>query len=233
MNKVTNPSTRPTPMSTHSSPTLQTSGRLDVESPFPQLPYGRSAPGSKANSVRSRTETSDSLPELHKYTEDAEEDYSDILDKPSNMGKSITSAETDSTGGKQFKGLQLTKRSYTPSFDDDEATEMDPFAEIDDSFDVEDFETKLLRDKKATQCAHVDKLVDGLVPSAPSAALQTTCDELVSPLLCVDADFGSWRCLTRRLNSWDWKLISFLVMVFWRSLRCLKSRPGEIQLRVC
>jgi hypothetical protein len=67
------------------------------------------------------------------------------------------------------KGLQLTKRSYTPSFDDDDAAEMDPFAEIDDSFDVEDFETKLFRDKKATQCAHIDKLVDLLVPSAPSA----------------------------------------------------------------
>jgi hypothetical protein len=57
---------------------------------------------------------------------------------------------------------------------------MDPFAEIDDSFDVEDFETKLFRDKKATQCAHIDKLVDLLVPSAPSAALQTTCDELLA-----------------------------------------------------
>jgi hypothetical protein len=86
MNKVTNLSSRPSPMSTHSSPTLLTSNRLDVESPFSPLPYGRSAPGSKANSVRSRTETSDSLPELHKYTEDAEEDYSDILDKP--MGRS-------------------------------------------------------------------------------------------------------------------------------------------------
>jgi hypothetical protein len=86
MNKVTNLSSRPSPMSTHSSPTLLTSNRLDVESPFSPLPYGRSAPGSKANSVRSRTEASDSLPELHKYTEDAEEDYSDILDKP--MGKS-------------------------------------------------------------------------------------------------------------------------------------------------
>jgi hypothetical protein len=189
MNKVTNLSSRPSPMSTHSSPTLLTSNRLDVESPFSPLPYGRSAPGSKANSVRSRTETSDSLPELHKYTEDAEEDYSDILDKP--MGKSIdlnwTSAKL--SGGKQFKGLQLTKRSYTPSFDDDEATEMDPFAEIDDSFDVEDFETKLLRDKKATQCAHIDKLVDLLVPSAPSAALQTTCDELVSGCKIGNADF--------------------------------------------
>jgi hypothetical protein len=83
-------------------------------------------------------------------------------------------------GGKLSKGLQLTKRSYTPSFDDDDAAEMDPFAEIDDSFDVEDFETKLFRDKKATQCAHIDKLVDLLVPSAPSAALQTTCDELLA-----------------------------------------------------
>jgi hypothetical protein len=85
----------------------------------------------------------------------------------------------DIAGGKLSKGLQLTKRSYNPSFDDDDAAELDPFAEIDDSFDVEDFETKLLRDRKATQCAHIDKLVDLLVPSAPSAALQTTCDELV------------------------------------------------------
>jgi hypothetical protein len=57
--------------------------------------------------------------------------------------------------------------------------ELDPFAEIDDSFDVEDFETKLLRDKKATQCAHVDDLINKLVPSAPSVVLQSTCEELV------------------------------------------------------
>jgi hypothetical protein len=80
--KVSDPPTRPSPMSTHSSPTLQTT----VDSPFSPLPYGRSGPGTRANSVRSRTETSESLPELQKYTEDAEEDYSDILDKPSNIG---------------------------------------------------------------------------------------------------------------------------------------------------
>jgi hypothetical protein len=176
--KVSNPPTRPSPVSTHSSPTLHT----QIDSPFSPLPYGRSAPGTRANSVRSRTETSDSIPELNKYTEDEEEDYSDILDKPSNIGKSflLVFIDADNSGGKLSKGLQLTKRSYTPSFDDDDTAEMDPFAEIDDSFDVEDFETKLLRDKKATQCAHIDKLVDQLVPSAPSAALQTTCDELVS-----------------------------------------------------
>jgi hypothetical protein len=87
-------------------------------------------------------------------------------------------------GAKLSKGLQLTKRSHTPSIDDDDATEMDPFAEIDDSFDVEDFETKLLRDKKATQCAHIDKLVNQLVPSASMTALQTTCDELVFHSSC-------------------------------------------------
>jgi len=175
--KVSDPPTRPSPVSTHSSPTLHT----QIDSPFSPLPYGRSAPGTRANSVRSRTETSDSLPELNKYTEDAEEDYSDILDKPSNIGavSFLCMYDANNTGGKLSKGLQLTKRSYTPSFDDDDAAEMDPFAEIDDSFDVEDFETKLLRDKKATQCAHIDKLIDQLVPSAPSAALQTTCDELV------------------------------------------------------
>jgi len=80
--KVSDPPTRPSPLSTHSSPTLHTT----VDSPFSHVPYGRSAPGTRARSVRSRTETSDSLPELQKYTEDAEEDYSDILDKPSNIG---------------------------------------------------------------------------------------------------------------------------------------------------
>jgi hypothetical protein len=80
--KISDPPTRPSPLSTHSSPTLQTT----VDSPFSPVPYRRSAPGTRANSVRSRTETSESLPELQKYTEDAEEDYSDILDKPSNIG---------------------------------------------------------------------------------------------------------------------------------------------------
>jgi hypothetical protein len=86
-------------------------------------------------------------------------------------------------GGQVAKKLQLTKRSQAAPFDDDdEAIELDPFAEIDDSFDVEDFETKLLRDKKATQCAHVDELVNQLGPQAPSATLQSTCDELVRHL---------------------------------------------------
>jgi hypothetical protein len=80
--KISDAPTRPSPLSTHSSPTLQTA----VDSPFSPVPYGRSVPGTRANSVRSRTETSESLPELQKYTEDAEEDYSDILDKPSNIG---------------------------------------------------------------------------------------------------------------------------------------------------
>jgi hypothetical protein len=120
---------------------------------------------------------------LHKYTEDAEEDYSDILDKPSKPGEPNSSHpivnSADSPGSKMSQTLQLTKRSHTAPFDDDEAMELDPFAEIDDSFDVEDFETKLLRDKKATQCAHVDDLINKLVPSAPSVVLQSTCEELV------------------------------------------------------
>lgn len=90
--KFSDPPTRPSPVSTHSSPTLPTT----VDSPFSPLSYGRSAPGTRANSVRSRTETSDSLPELHKYTEDEEEDYSDILDKPSNLGRPTNSDRADS-----------------------------------------------------------------------------------------------------------------------------------------
>lgn len=43
-------------------------------------------------------------------------------------------------------------------------------------------EAQLLRDKRATLCASVSKVVGQLEPSTPLSTLKTVCDELVCPL---------------------------------------------------
>ena len=57
---------------------------------------------------------------------------------------------------------------------------MDAFAGLDDDFDMsEDIEANLLRDKTATLCGKIERLVGGLVPNGED--LKAVCDELVSP----------------------------------------------------
>lgn len=88
----------------------------------------------------------------------------------------LTTAPSSST-----QTLQLnTRRSNKSWLGDDDGDEEDPFAEIEDNFDEADLEANLLRDKKATLCASVSRLVEQLQPSAPSFALRDTSDELVS-----------------------------------------------------
>lgn len=65
----------------------------------------------------------------------------------------------------------------------DDADEPDPFADMEDDFSAEDLDANVLRDKKATLCANIDKLIDGLVPKTSMTELRQTCDELVSLLL--------------------------------------------------
>lgn len=66
------------------TPRLPSPSALGVTSPRPAF---RSPPSSRQNSFRSRAETADSQPELDKYTEKDDEDYSDIFDKQSTLGK--------------------------------------------------------------------------------------------------------------------------------------------------
>lgn len=78
------------------------------------------------------------------------------------------------------KSLQLTKRSNKSWLGDEDGDELDPFAEIEDDFDTEDLETNVLRDKRATMCTEINKLIDDLVPKSNSTVLKAACDGLVS-----------------------------------------------------
>ena len=103
---------------------------------------------------------------------------------------------------------QRSNRSW--SMDDDDH---DPFAEIEDDFSAgeDDLEAQLLRDKRATLCSNVNRIIDVFEPSTPPAELQQACDELVSFQLCVSSSWlCSWPCLMYH-RRWDLKATSSLV----------------------
>ncbi|KAK4686255.1 hypothetical protein P7C73_g3874, partial [Tremellales sp. Uapishka_1] len=176
------------------SPTL---GALPLQSP---RPTNKSPSNSRQNSLREKVD----LTELRKYTEDDEEDYEDVFEGGVNPGKSgrvSLSVEKDCRAEVRILGartgtqsLQLTRRSNKSWLGDDDGEDGDPFAEIDDDFDGEDLEANLLRDKRATLWADVNRLVDLLQPSAGSQSLKGPCDELLelfenSPDMGVESHF--------------------------------------------
>ncbi|ORX40201.1 hypothetical protein BD324DRAFT_644621 [Kockovaella imperatae] len=144
-----------------------TSGLSSTQSPRPAL----SPMGSRQNSLRSKADLTESQKELAKYTEMDDENYEDMFDASqvhSTLGKSTTNS------------LQMVKRAnHSWSTDDDDH---DPFAEIEDDFSggEDNLEVQLLRDKKATLCASVNRIVDVLEPSTPASDLQQACDELLA-----------------------------------------------------
>lgn len=78
---------------------------------------------------------------------------------------------------KSASTLQLTKRS-NKSWRSAGEEELDPFAGLDDEFDMsEDLEANLLRDKKATLCTAVGALVETIQGNRD---LGPACEELVS-----------------------------------------------------
>jgi hypothetical protein len=58
---------------------------------LPQSPrvLSKSPPNSRQNSLKNRAEFSESQLELHKYTENDEDDYEDIFDKQATLGKHV------------------------------------------------------------------------------------------------------------------------------------------------
>ncbi|KAL7423239.1 Protein kinase of the Mitotic Exit Network [Cryptotrichosporon argae] len=129
----------------------------------------RSPPGSRQNSMRGRRDTPDSVLELQKYSEKDEDDFSDMFD-----------VGTQPVLGGSRDTLQLTRRSNRSWQEDEEDDDADPFAEINDDFDAEDLEANILRDKRATLCASVNRVVDQMQVDTPQATLRTVCDELLS-----------------------------------------------------
>lgn len=120
---------------------------------------------------------------LLKYSEDAEDDWADVLDgHPSVKGE----CKMDLTGmwlnampdQSDTLSLRLTSRTNRSWQDPNSLEDIDPFASMDDELDVEeDIEAQLLRDRKATLQADVTRLVEKLAPGA--ADLGQTCDEIV------------------------------------------------------
>ena len=93
------------------------------------------------------------------------------------------------------ESLQLTRRSNR-SWTSEQDEAHDPFAEIDEDFSLgeDDLEAQLLRDKRATMCANVTRIVDQLEPTTASSILKHACDELLtmfenSPDMGLDAHF--------------------------------------------
>ncbi|WVR06241.1 hypothetical protein IAU60_003271 [Kwoniella sp. DSM 27419] len=150
---------------------------------------GRSPPSSRQSSLRGKGQ---SIPgggddnslveiELNKYSEKEDEDYEDVF----HGTDSITVPSLHHT-----QSLQLTRRSNRSWASEGDEEDLDPFAEIEDDFDAESLEANLLRDKRATLCASVNKLVEGLLPTAASSSLRQACDELLSLLENSPAEMG-------------------------------------------
>ncbi|OCF62357.1 STE/STE11/CDC15 protein kinase [Kwoniella mangroviensis CBS 10435] len=179
------------------SPVLPTQRSLSTPAkpslPVPVTPspraQARSPPSSRQNSLRGKNtpgtgtagDNSPSLVELNKYME-RDEDYDDIFEgvQPSQASGSKLQAQS----------LQLTRRSNVSWASDEADEEQDPFAEIEDDFVTEDLEAILLRDKRATLHANVNKLVEGLTPNTPHGLLKDGCDELLSLLENTSPEMG-------------------------------------------
>ncbi|ODN75633.1 STE/STE11/CDC15 protein kinase [Cryptococcus wingfieldii CBS 7118] len=159
-------------------------------SPRPGIP-GRSSPSSRQNSLRGKAKVGEEVEEqMKKYTENEEEEWEDVFvgndSRLSHHSKTLPrslhlTAPTSST-----LSLSTTTPS-TPGFPqsgayEEEDSEQDPFAEIDDDFEnvgEDDMEANVVRDKRATLMAAVGRLIDGLDPHKSAFELKGVCDELL------------------------------------------------------
>jgi hypothetical protein len=113
------------------------------------------------------------------------------------------------SGPSKRQSLQIPKRN-TETWSSDQDELADPFAEIDDDFSLgeDDLESQLLRDKRATLCSSVGRIVDLLEPSTPSNQLKEACDELVScRTVAIGPADNSWGSFTDR-RTWVLKSTS-------------------------
>ncbi|WVQ72942.1 hypothetical protein IAR50_002504 [Cryptococcus sp. DSM 104548] len=160
-------------------------------SPRPGIP-GRSSPSSRQNSLRGKAKVGEEVEEqMKKYTENEEEEWEDVFvgnnSHLSQHSKTLPrslhlTAPTSSTF------LLSTTTPSTPGYPqwgvyEEEDSEQDPFAEIDDDFEnagEDDMEANVVRDKRATLMAAVGRLIDGLDPHKSSSELREVCDELLN-----------------------------------------------------
>ncbi len=73
-----------------------------------------------------------------------------------------------------------TRRSDRSWHDEDEDDSLDPFAEMEDTFEENDVETNLIRDKQAMLSSTINEAIEQLRPDANEDALTEAGENLVS-----------------------------------------------------
>ncbi|PWN40644.1 hypothetical protein IE81DRAFT_335186 [Ceraceosorus guamensis] len=172
------------PLSPLVSPTTSPTGSLARRNGIarPSSPFATRSPSqSRSNSVNVEKDAKwrEMRRTLGKYSENGEEDYSDVF------GEQKLSERPSGT-------LHLTDRLSTKtwSFEKELGEDDDPFAEIDgELIEDGDLEANLARDKQARNAAFVSNLVEALRADSAEDQLVDTCDQLEQ--LMLDEDTGA------------------------------------------
>lgn len=154
--------------------------------PSPNTPISRRSSQSRFNgpmtppSSMSKGSTSESAlkkiqsqAELERYTEDDDEDYEDVFGKVPASGSGQTM---------QMLKLNLSNKSWIAEDDGDTSDDEDPFAEIDEEFAIDDYDTNLQRDKHARLCSQVNQFIEDLSPDSAEPTLRRACDQIIEIL---------------------------------------------------
>ncbi|KAL8835354.1 MAG: hypothetical protein Q9170_003343 [Blastenia crenularia] len=116
--------------------------------------------------------------EIQRFAEDEEdEDFSDILGKPSGAVEK-SGAGKGSENGTLMLNSKLSNNSWLGDDDDDD----DPFAQLEESFDEMDLDANVARDKYARLCTQVEGLVGSLKVSQADDTLAELSEQLLEVL---------------------------------------------------
>ncbi|KAL8727390.1 MAG: hypothetical protein Q9166_006062 [cf. Caloplaca sp. 2 TL-2023] len=116
--------------------------------------------------------------EIQRYAEDEhDEDFSDIFEKPND-----TVEKPGSSKGSESGTLMLNSKLSNNSWLGDEDDDDDPFAQLEEGFDVMDLETNVARDKYASLCTQVEGLVGSLKVSQAEDTLADFSEQLLEVL---------------------------------------------------
>lgn len=117
--------------------------------------------------------------EIQRYAEDEnDEDFSDVFGKP-NTTFDKPESEKGVDGGTFMLTSKLSINSWLGDDDDDD----DPFAQLEEGFDMMDLEANIARDKYARLCTQVEGLVGSLKISQADKTLADISEQLLEVLL--------------------------------------------------
>ncbi|KIM28334.1 hypothetical protein M408DRAFT_140026 [Serendipita vermifera MAFF 305830] len=162
------PSARRSSHSDLPSPAVSLS-RRSSNSLFP----GPITPPSTISRGSSSETTLQRLQNQAEFSQYEDEDYDVFRDKVPASGS-----------GQNGPTLQLSMRLSNKSWiaGDDDSDDEDPFADFEEPFVEEDYETNLLRDKHARLTAQMNQLIDDLTPNSADPTLRKACDQIVDIL---------------------------------------------------